>query len=225
MKLSIIIPSLNEEKYIRKTLDNLASLKGNFEVLVVDGGSTDHTLQLVQQFPWVKILSSEKGRAVQMNLGAKSASGEVLLFLHADTLLPPNAYQVVLEHLKDNNMIGGSFFLQFDNDHPVLNFYSWCSKINLEFFTYGDHGIFVRRNVFKKISGYKNVPFMEDVEIQRRLRREGKFRKVKCGVKTSARRFQKIGMIRQMILNVFLVFLFKVGVPPAKLKVYYKDHA
>ena len=225
MKLSIIVPCLNEEEHMGQTLEHLTSLKGDFEVIVVDGGSTDATLQIMTRYPAVKVISSEKGRAVQMNTGAKKASGDVLLFLHADTFLPQNAYEAVVDHLEDKNMVGGSFFLQFDHDHPVLNFYSWCSKISFEFFTYGDHGIFIKRSVFEKISGYKEIPFMEDVEIQRRLRREGKFRKMKCGVKTSARRFQELGTIRQMTLNVFLVLLFKLGVSPAKLKAFYKDHA
>lgn len=225
MKISIIVPCLNEEEFIRKTLEHLISLKGDFELVVVDGGSIDKTPEVVKEFDNVALLSSEKGRAIQMNTGAKHASGQILLFLHADTFLPQNAYDAIVEHFNNRGIIGGSFFLEFDKNHPVLQFYTWCSKMNVEFFTYGDHAIFVRREIFDRIGGFRNITFMEDVEIQWRLRREGIFRKLNSGVKTSARRFEKVGTFKQMVLNVILVGLFKLGVSPARLKAFYKDHS
>ena len=159
-----------------------------------------------------------------MNHGAKMATGEILLFLHADTFLPATAYKAITDHLKKNNHIGGSFLLKLDSNHLIFKFYTWCSKLSYGFFTYGDHGIFMKRDVFERIGGYKSIPFMEDVEIQKRLRRAGKFRKLNTAVTTSARRFKKAGTIKQMIINVLLVTFFKVGISPTKLKKFYKDH-
>lgn len=224
MMVSVIVPALNEEHFIKNTLSRLTALTGNFEVIVVDGGSTDDTPQIVSAFKEVQLITAEKGRAVQMNTGAARAKGETLLFLHADTILPPNAYEVIVNHLQDPRSIGGSFYIQFDEKHSILKFYSWCSKISMEYFTYGDHGMFIRKNVFDSIGGYKSLCFMEDVEIQKRLRKLGKFRKVQSAVTTSARRFNKVGPISQMLINIFLVAGYKLGVPPQKLKVFYKDH-
>lgn len=224
MMVSVIVPALNEEHYIKNTLSRLTALNGNFEVIVVDGGSIDDTPQIVSAFKNVRLITSEKGRAVQMNKGAARARGEILLFLHADTLLPANAYEVIMAHFKHPGIIGGSFYLQFDQRNTFLKFYSWCSKLNIQLFTYGDHGIFVRKNVFNSIGGYKPLIFMEDVEIQKRLRGVGKFKKVNAAVTTSARRFKKVGPVNQMLLDILLVAAYNVGVPPHRLKVFYKDH-
>lgn len=224
MKVSVIIPCLNEEGYLDKTLEYVHNLPGNFEIIVVDGGSTDETLKIAERFESVKATVSEKGRANQMNHGAKMATGEILLFLHADTFLPATAYKAITDHLEKHNHIGGSFLLKLDSNHLIFQFYTWCSKLSYEFFTYGDHGIFMKKDVFERIGGYKSIPFMEDVEIQKRLRRAGKFRKLNTAVTTSARRFKRVGTIKQMIMNVLLVGLFKVGVSPIRLKKLYKNH-
>lgn len=225
MTISIIIPCLNEGAYIQKTLEHVNSLPGNFEIIVADGGSKDDTIKLVQEFESVKFISSEKGRGKQMNKGATIANGEILLFLHADTFLPENAYRDIVRYMQHKKNIGGSFYLKFDEEHLMLNCYSWCSRSNFEFFTYGDHAIFVRKEIFEQIGGYKEIPFMEDIEIQKRLRRAGRFRKLNTGVITSARRFQKTGTVKQFAIDVLLVFAFKSGVSPAKLKQFYKDHS
>jgi rSAM/selenodomain-associated transferase 2 len=224
MTISIIIPCLNEAEFIEKTLNHLISLPGNFEIIVVDGGSEDRTISMVKEFPMVKLISSAKGRGIQMNHGAKIAKGEVLLFLHADTFLPGNAYSSVLAFMQNRKNVGGSFYLILDKDHMLLNFYSWCSKLSLEFFTYGDHGIFIRKTVFEQIGGYKDIPFMEDVEIQKRLRKAGRFKKLNSAVTSSARRFEKTGTARQFFLDLLLILSFKLGVSPVKLKKFYKDH-
>lgn len=166
---------------------------------------------------------SEKGRAKQMNYGAGIATGEVLLFLHADTLLPINFYQSVWDHLQNPKYTGGSFKLNFDKKHPLLKVYSWCSKLSWEFLTYGDHAIFIKKDVFQHIDGFREIPFLEDVEIQKRLRKAGKFKKLSTAVTTSARRFEKAGTTRQLITDVLLVGFYKLGVSPARLKRFYKD--
>ncbi len=224
MTISIIIPALNEEGYLEKTLSHTLKLKGNFEIIVVDGGSTDHTQKIAEGFKSVKTLVARKGRAIQMNRGALHARGEIFLFLHADTLLPQNTYQAITRHLRKPGYIGGSFRLRLDKPHPFLKFYTWCSRFSLEFFTYGDHGIFIKETIFKEIEGYKEIPFMEDVEIQKRLRKKGKFKKLKASVLTSGRRFKKAGTIGQLMTDVLLVFLYKLGTSPTRLKQFYKDH-
>lgn len=223
MKISIIIPCFNEEDYLHKTLEHILDLEGDFETIVVDGGSSDNTLRIARRFKGIRAVNSDKGRANQMNYGAKMANGDILLFLHADTYLPPAAYESITAHLQNPGYIGGSFMLKLDKKHIALKFYTWCSRFSLEFFTYGDHAIFVKREVFTEIGGYKNINFMEDVEIQKRLRRAGKFKKLDTAVTTSARRFIKEGTIKQLVIDVLLVGLYKVGVPPHKLKRFYKD--
>jgi len=225
MTISVIIPALNEENYIAQTLSQLQSLPGNFEVIVVDGGSADLTLAIVAGFKDIQLISSPKGRAVQMNKGAALAKGDILLFLHADTILPQNAYAAVAKHMEKSDNIGGSFYLKMDKEHPLLRFLTWCSKLSYEFLTYGDQGIFMRKTVFHAIGGYKPLPFLEDVEIQKRLRRAGRFKKLDAAVTTSARRFEKTGTLKQLFLDVLLVAAYKVGVTPQRLKRFYKDHS
>ncbi|MCM4157952.1 TIGR04283 family arsenosugar biosynthesis glycosyltransferase [Gramella sp. AN32] len=225
MKISIIIPALNEEGYLEKTLSHTLKLKGNFEIIVVDGGSTDHTQAIAEGFNPVQTLVAGKGRANQMNHGALHAKGEIFLFLHADTVLPQNVYQEITGQLRKPGHIGGSFRLRFDKYHPFLNLYSWCSRFNLEYFTYGDHAIFVKKEIYNLIGGFKSIPFMEDIEIQKRLRKKGKFKKLKSYVLTSGRRFEKNGIKYQLLLDVFLIFLYNFRVAPRTLKRFYKDHA
>ncbi len=224
MKISVIIPCLNEEDYLEKTLKHMQGLQGNFELIVVDGGSSDKTLNIAKSFDRVQATVAQKGRANQMNHGAQMASGEILLFLHADTFLPSNAYRSITEHLQKSGYIGGSFMLKLDKEHPILRFYTWCSRLSWEFFTYGDHAMFMKKQIFQHIGGYRSIPFMEDVEIQKRLRKAGKFRKLQISVTTSARRFEQTGTIKQLVADVLLVGLYKLGVAPSRLKKFYKDH-
>jgi rSAM/selenodomain-associated transferase 2 len=224
MLISIIIPTLNEETHIAKALTHALKLKGNFEILVVDGGSNDRTLEIVKDFPRVQRLDAPKGRALQMNLGARQAEGDVLVFLHADTILPQETYASIGQLCKAKETVGGSFRLVVDDPNPIFKVYTWCSRWNLEFFTYGDHALFIKKSVFDTITGFKPIPFMEDVEIQHRLRREGRFKKSKLAVVTSGRRFQKNGLIFQITVDFLLVMLFKLGVSPKRLKTYYPDN-
>lgn len=224
MKISVIIACLDESRYIKNTIQHLLSLQGNFEIIVVDGGSSDNTLSIVAEFNGLRIISSEKGRSIQMNTGAKEAKAEIFLFLHADTFLPENAFELISRCLEEEEVVAGSFYLRFDDDCRLMNFYSRLSKINHPFFTYGDHGIFIRKSVFQEIGGYKEIPFMEDVEIHKRIRREGRFKKLNAPVLTSARRFRKTGVFKQFTLDLYLVLLYKLGVSPVRLKKFYKDH-
>lgn len=221
--ISIVIPCLNEGKFIKKTLTNVYSLTGSFEVIVVDGGSTDETIDIVKKFESVNLVPSAKGRSIQMNKGAKVAKGDILLFLHADTFLPENTYDSITTALEKPEIVAGSFYLMFDHENWALNMYTWMSRFNFSLFTYGDHGIFVKKQIFEDIGGYKEIPFMEDVEIQSRFSNVGRFGKLDTAVLTSARRFIKTGPFRQLIFDLWLIFLFKIGVSPVWLKKFYKD--
>ena len=224
MTISVIIPALNEGEYIEKTLKHLFSLEGKFEIIVVDGGSRDNTVEIVQRYNEVTLKFSEKGRSLQMNQGAEAAGGEVLLFLHADTFLPQNAYTAIRKVFESDKAVAGSFFLIFDDSHWFSKVYSRFSRLNLAFFTYGDHGIFIKKEIFQRIGGYKEIPFMEDVEIQNRIKSAGKFKKLNSGVITSSRRFLKNGTMKQFFTDLLLILLFKAGVSPYWLKNFYRDH-
>jgi rSAM/selenodomain-associated transferase 2 len=219
--VSVIIPTLNETGIIEFSLPKLLCQAGNFEVIVADGGSSDGTLDILSQFPQVKKVTSAKGRAHQMNEGAKIARGDIFLYLHADTYLPCDAFRLIREALSDSAVSGGSFCLRFDHPHLFLWILAMLSRMNYPFATYGDQGLFLRSSTFRRIGGFKVIPIMEDLEIQKRLRGLGKFLKIKKPVITSARRYFQNGILRQQILNMVLVTLYHLGVSPHMLKRYY----
>lgn len=220
--IEIIIPTLHEAAHLETLLADLSAREGDVQITVVDGGSTDTTWEIAGRFP-VRRLRAPRGRAAQMNAGARGATGDILLFLHADTLLPPDAFRLVTETLEDPEVVGGSFRLAFDRSDSWLAAYAFFSRINHPLFTYGDQALFMRREIFARIGRFREIPIMEDVEIQRRLRRQGRFVKLPEAVVTSARRFVQIGPVRQQLLNVALVALYHLGVAPARLKQLYAD--
>ena len=220
--ISVIIPTLNEADIIGSSLTNLLNHRDDFEVIVADGGSSDATLEIVSGFPQVKHVISTKGRGRQMNEGAKVARGDIFLFLHADTWLPPRALITVRKVMVDSRVVGGCFCIDFDRHTPLLRFISKCSRINHIFSTYGDQGLFLRSNTFREIGGFNDIEIMEDVEIQKRLRRMGKFVKICEPAVTSARRFVSRGILRQQILNIALVLLYHMGVSPSILRRFYR---
>ena len=221
--ISVVFPTLNESVHIATTLDSLVRKKGACELIVVDGGSDDGTPDVVSNYEGVKIIKAPRCRATQMNAGARIAKGDILLFMHADTLLPPGALVAIHDAMQDPKVVGGSFYLGFDTPDPILRFYSLMSRINHRLFTYGDQAMFVRKKVFDRLDGYKNIPIMEDLEIQTRIRSSGRFVKIQRPVRSSARRFHRVGLIKQQLLNIALVSLYLIGAPPARLKRLYSD--
>ncbi len=219
--ISIVIPVFNEAQLIDSFLQRLLRQPGDFEVIVADGGSEDGTRDVLSRLPDVKKIFVAKGRGKQMNEGAKVARGEILLFLHADTALPPRGLQKVREALSDPTVIGGCFRLCFDHPGVIFRILALGSRINHTYFTYGDQGLFLRSLTFKKIGGFRNIPVMEDLEIQKRLRSLGRFVKIPDPVLTSARRYLQNGPLRQHLLTTTLVTLFHLGVSPQTLTRYY----
>ena len=220
--ISVVIPVLNESKTIGPCLRRLREQTEPHEVVVVDGGSSDHTLDIVDTFPGVKGLRcATAGRGTQMNQGAAAARGEILLFLHADTLLPPGGLLMIETLTARTGFVAGSFSLRFNYPNPLLRLYARFSRINHILFTYGDQGLFMTRPVFERVGGFKEIPLMEDVEIQKKLRKMGHFVKIHQPVITSARRFLLNGIIRQQLLNIGLVLLYHAGVYPGRLKNHY----
>ena len=221
--ISIIIPTLNEAQTIGACLKQIESQSIPHEIIVVDGGSRDGTEAAVRRFPQVKWLqASTTGRGPQMNLGGQKATGEVLLFLHADTRLPSDGLAAIAACMQQAGVVAGSFSLRFDHSNAWLRLFARLSQINHVLFTYGDQGCFMARDAFERLGGYAQIPLMEDVEIQKRLRKMGRFIKLDQWVVTSARRFLKTGIVRQQLLNTALVLLFYAGVAPARLKRFYR---
>jgi len=220
MKISVIIPALNEEAGIISSLQSVTNQPGDIEVIVVDGGSTDRTRQVAQ--PYARVIQSEQGRGAQMNVGAQESRGEVLLFLHADSQLPPDALPQLKRVLGDPQTIGGTFMLRFDSPKFLLRLIAFFTRFRFRYFHYGDQGIFVRRAVFEQMGGFKRIPLMEDLDFFQRLHKVGRVVLLKQPVTTSARRFLKNGILQQQLLNVFLVFLYLLGVKSETLLKWYR---
>jgi rSAM/selenodomain-associated transferase 2 len=224
--LSIIIPTLNEAEHLEELLLHLLVICPGAEVIVVDGGSWDGSQEVVRRFPQVRLVPSQRGRARQMNAGARVANGSILLFLHADTRLPAATETAIRESFADLRVVGGRFDVRFDCPRPafrmiaaLMNGRSRVSRI----FT-GDQAIFVRREVFEALGGYPDIPLMEDVEFTRRLKRKGRLACLWLQVTTSARKWEREGVIRTILLMWTLRFQYFAGVSPHSLyRRYYRN--
>lgn len=220
MKISVIIPALNEARGILPCLHSVNNQPGEFELLLVDGGSVDGTVEAVR--PHARVVHSERGRAVQMNSGARQSTGEVLLFLHADCQLPPRAFPVLEQVLADSRIVGGTFRLRFNSEKFLLRLIAFFSRFKFRYFHYGDQGIFVRRWVFEQLNGFAQIPFMEDVDFLQRLHRIGRVTLLNQPITTSARRFIERGIIRQQLMNIILVICYLLGARPENLIRWYE---
>lgn len=221
MNISVIIPTLNEQETIEKTLESIGNSEGT-EVIVSDGGSTDKTVDLCQRY--AHVINSRPGRGSQMNTGASAASGDVLLFLHADTILPENWRDSVLSAMSDENTAGGAFSLSIDSDRRSHRIIAATANVRTRItgIPYGDQGIFVRRSVFERVGGFKDIPIMEDVDLMRRLKKVGKIILLRDKVKTSGRRWEREGVVYTTLRNWLLVLFYFMGVAPERLYRLYK---
>lgn len=165
-------------------------------------------------------MDAPRGRAWQMNKAARKATGDILLFLHADSRIGSDAINAIPGVL--SHALAGSCYLEFDTTNTFLNLYSNLSRLNISLFTYGDQGLFMRRDVFHRIKGYREIPIMEDYEMVCRLKKVGKFIKLNHPVVTSSRRYQRNGAIRQQLKNIVLVGMYKLGVSPSFISRFYR---
>jgi rSAM/selenodomain-associated transferase 2 len=226
--VSFIIPTYNEEECIGRTLASLAGLDGDFEVIVADGASTDGTVVCVRSFVAeyphpLRVMVTEKHRARQLNSAAAVAQGEVLVFLHADTLVSPDALGALELVLKDSRTFGGNFDLIFEGNSFVERFFTWAYRVRRPLgIYYGDSGIFVRRRVFDRLGGFADIPIMDDYEFVRRLERLGRTACVPSSLKTSGRRWQVQGLFNTLASWVWVQALFSLGVPAERLAKWYK---
>lgn len=216
-ELSVVIPCLDEAETLPRTLERVETEGEGCEVVVVDGGSTDGTLAIAAAHPGVRRVRAPRSRGLQLNAGAAAARGETLFFLHADTLPPAGFARCIARALERPGTVAGSFCLRFDAGDPLLRLYAWCSRLNHPLFTYGDQGLFLRRTTFEELGGFAPIPLLEDVEIQRRLRRRGRFVKLRRRAVTSSRRFEAGGRLRQQAVNALLLLAYGAGESPHAL--------
>jgi len=220
--LSIIIPTFNEARSITQTLDALAKISEPVEVIVVDGGSNDDTVQIVRQRK-VKLIAAERGRGAQMDAGACAAQGEVLWFLHADTVPPHNAVESIAESLIDPRVVGGNFNVDFNSNRFWARFLVWFYRQLRRFgLCYGDSAIFVRRETYERVGGFKPFPIFEDLDLVRRVRKHGRMAHLPACVVTSSRRFEGRSFFLTFARWNFLQVLYWLGIHPRTLGGLYK---
>ena len=224
VRLSIVVPCLNEAATIRTALAALQAFRGRgAEVIVVDGGSTDGTTELARG-QCDAVLQSPRGRAKQMNAGARHATGDVLLFLHADTRLPDNADVIVRTALEQPHRHWGRFDVTIEGRHQLLpviaRLMNWRSR--LSGIATGDQAIFVTRAAFDDAGGFRELPLMEDIDLSARLRRTGAPMCLRQQVVTSGRRWENGGVLRTVFLMWRLRFAYWLGADPATLALRYE---
>lgn len=222
MKISVVIPTLNEEAYIRAALVNCRS-DLVAERIVVDGGSSDDTVGVARTSGAI-VVRSPRGRAVQMNLGATHSSGSVLLFLHCDTSLPEGFGLEIARIFQDRSVLAGAFQLRIAGSARALRLIEKAVYFRSRFFNlpYGDQALFIRRETFYRLGGFKDVPIMEDFEMARRLRRVTHIGLSQLAVTTSARRWEKLGPWKTTAINQLLIAGYLVGIPPERLLRFYR---
>ena len=220
--ISVIVPVYNEEKIIRQLLNSF-SYNYSLEVIVVDGGSSDKTVEFTKQYP-VRLIQCIKNRAVQMNEGEKISRGNILLFLHADCLIENGALREIVCCI-DNSYIGGCLLQRIDSPKLIYRFIESSGNIRARLFKifYGDQAIFVRRDIFLKIGGFDNVTLFEDALFSKKLKKEGSLRVLDNNIFVSPRRWEKNGIIKTTFINWLLTLGFILGTPLDILKRVYND--
>jgi rSAM/selenodomain-associated transferase 2 len=221
VKISVIIPTLNEALILNQTLTAI-NRHSPHEVIIADGGSQDGTLDIAEKFS-PRIVNSPPGRALQMNAGAEIATGDLLLFLHADSQVDTHSYNKMMVVMKQGNSLGGAFSLAIESEKPSLRLISTLATLRSKYLhlVYGDQAIFVRTHVFRDMGGFASIPICEDLDFFRRLRGKGPIVLLEEKALTSARRWRTEGIIFTTLRNMVIATLFLLGFPPKILSKWY----
>jgi len=220
-RISVIIPTLDEALYLRPTLRGAAHCAG-VELVVADGGSTDGSPAIARELG-ARIVSTEPGRALQMNAGARVAAGDILLFLHADTLLPGGYGRFVRTALADRDAVAGAFCLAIGGPSRGLRAVARLANLRARWLglPYGDQAVFLRATTFSQLDGFPELPIMEDFVMARRLRKHGRIVTVPATVTTAARRWNRLGVLRTTLINQLIVAAFLMGMSPERIARFY----
>ncbi len=220
MTCSVIIPTLNSQAHIQQCIDSVRLSLKDAAIVVVDGGSLDRTLQICQEAQ-VQVIGSSPGRGMQLNTGARLAHTDILFFLHSDTILSSTKF-AINEWFADPNVRVGKLRVQFDHPHWLFLVYSFLARFDSFWTSFGDQGIVVRREFFKELKGLPDWPLLEDVCFFQKARKKTRIHLFPVGVKTSAERFLRQGIIRQQWKNFIVLMKYLRGEAPAKLALEYE---
>ncbi|WP_322816307.1 TIGR04283 family arsenosugar biosynthesis glycosyltransferase [Chloroflexus sp.] len=221
LKISVIIPALNEAAQITTCIQAVRQIDPTVEVIVTDGGSEDDTPRLARA-AGAKVINAPRGRGLQLNAGAALAGGDLLVFLHADTRLPANAFTLLQAMFADPQVQIAKFCLSFDDPDWLLALAARLMWFDSLLTSYGDQCMVLRRNLFEALGGFPDWPLLEDVELFRRARAVTRVHVVPAQVVTSARRFRANGIVRQLLHDFWLWLQYLVGVSPYEIARQYR---
>ena len=223
--VSVLIPTVDEERELPRLLDHVAELEGRWEVIVSDGGSRDATQRMAREHrSRPRVIEQRGGRAAQLNAAACAATGDVLLFLHADSRLPANAYRSLADACKRPEVAGGNFALRFDGGGAFEHLLGAVYRLQRRHgYYYGDSSVWVLRTIFDALGGYREIPIMDDYDFVRRLERSGAETRCLPGpATTSSRRWRALGIPRTVLAWFAIRWLYVAGVSPARLARLYR---
>jgi rSAM/selenodomain-associated transferase 2 len=220
--ISVIIPVINEANNIKNISRDLLD-NSEVEIIIVDGGSQDETVEIARDLG-LKVISSERGRAKQMNLGASVARGDILLFLHADTQLPLGFEKLVIQALSRSQTVAGAFSLKIASKMRGIKLIEKIVNMRSRLFQlpYGDQAIFISQDWFNKVGGFPDLPIMEDFELILRLKKLGRISIIPTPVITSARRWEKLGVWKTTWINQQIIMAYFLGISPLKIASWYR---
>ncbi len=220
--ISVIVPVWNDRESLEALLPSLMEEPGAPEIIVVDGGSRDGSVEATRQFPSVRLVESERGRGCQMNRGAGVSRGDVLLFLHCDTRPSHGAIAGLPELLDSRGADFGAFRLRFDPPVWLPSLLAFFTRLARPWSCFGDQGIFVRREFFRASGGFPEIPLLEDVHWLRLAGKQGRMARSSHTAVTSARRFEQMGSVRQTWRNLSILLRDLAGQNPAELAALYQ---